>query len=437
MKKNLLVLCFLILPMAIYAQEYAVPQVPSKMQFADLQLKITEAARREIQSDVDALTASAKFFHAKVDRAAMYMPFVEAAFKEEGLPNDFKYLAIQESGYISDAVSTSNAVGFWQFKKLSAQEVGLRVDKTVDERQNIIASSHAAAKYLQKNNFYFNNWIYALQAYQMGAGGAMEALGEVKGGQKNLTIDKKTYWYVKTYLAHKIAFEKAIEDAKSSQPKLQVYEHGGGKSLAQIANEVNIKTDELKEFNKWLLAKRIPEDKPYYVIIPSIEASIVLAGANPIKAGKQPVTTSTALPPEREIVLGEDAYREIILNDIPGVIANQEMTIDELAELLNYDPNKLISYNDLLPHYRIISGQIYYLKTKRGKARIYYHTVQEGESVWIIAQNYGLKQKNLMKMNRISDKDVNLEVGRILWLKKTRPENLAVEYWPGSNTGNN
>ena len=113
------------------------------------------------------------------------------------------------------------------------------------------------------------------------------------------------------------------------------------------------------------------------------------------------------------------------------------MTIDELAELLNYDPNKLISYNDLLPHYRIISGQVYYLKSKRGKARIYYHTVQEGESVWIIAQNYGVKLKNLMKMNRIADKDVNLEIGRILWLKKTRPESVAVEYWPGSNTGNN
>ena len=423
--------------MALVAQDHTVPQVPHRMQFADIQLKITEAARREIQTDVDALTASAKFFHAKVDRAAMYMPFVEKAFKAEGLPDDFKYLAIQESGFISDAVSTSNAVGFWQFKELSAKEVGLRVDKKVDERQNIVASSHAAAKYLQKNNFYFNNWIYALQAYQMGAGGAMDALGEVKGGQKSMTIDKKTYWYVKKYLAHKIAFEKAIAEAKSSQPKLVIYEQGEGKSLAEIANEAKVELSELEEFNKWLLTKRVPDDKVYQVIIPSTEASLVLAGANPSKAGRQPVNSSTALPPMREIVLGEDAYRNIKLNNLPGVIVNQEMTIDELAELLNYDPNKLIANNDLLPHYRIISGQIYYLKAKRAKARIYYHTVQEGETVWIIAQNYGMKQKNLMKMNRIINKEASLDVGRILWLKKTRPESVAVEYWPGSNTGNN
>ena len=73
--------------------------------------------------------------------------------KENGIPDDFKYLAIQESGFISDAVSSSNAVGFWQFKKLTADEVGLRVDRKIDERQNIVTSSRGAAKYLQKNNF--------------------------------------------------------------------------------------------------------------------------------------------------------------------------------------------------------------------------------------------------------------------------------------------
>jgi membrane-bound lytic murein transglycosylase D len=437
MKKKLIILCYSLLPLALFAQEVIVPQVPSTMQFADIKLKITESARREIQSDVDALTASAKFFNAKVDRAAMFMPFVEQIFKEEELPDDFKYLAIQESGFISDAVSTSNAVGFWQFKKLTAQEVGLRVDNKVDERQNIIASSRAAAKYLQKNNFFFNNWLYALQAYQMGAGGAMDELGEVKGGGKSLTIDKKTYWYVKKYLAHKIAFEGAVNEAmaKQTSPRLNVYEQGGGKSLKSIASEVNVDYDQLKEFNSWLLTAKIPEDKTYPVIIPSTEASIALAAANPSTFKEQPVSeTSSSLPPERDIILSEDAVRLIHLNGLPGVIANVAMSIDELAELVSLDPNKLISYNDLLPHYQIIEGQIYYLKAKRGKARIYYHTVQEGESVWMIAQIYGVKEHKLMKMNRIEDSDVVLDVGRVIWLKKTRPEDTAVEYWPGGTT---
>jgi hypothetical protein len=53
-------------------------------------------------------------------------------------------------------------VGFWQFKKFTAEEVGLRVDSHIDERMNITASSHGAAKYLKKNNFFFDNWVYAL-----------------------------------------------------------------------------------------------------------------------------------------------------------------------------------------------------------------------------------------------------------------------------------
>jgi membrane-bound lytic murein transglycosylase D len=435
MKKILIVTSFLISPLFLSAQDFSVPQVPSKMKFADIQLKITEGARKEIQSDVDALTASAKFFNAKVNRAAMYMPFVEKIFKEEELPDDFKYLAIQESGFIADAVSTSNAVGFWQFKKLTADEVGLRVDNRVDERQNIIASSRGAAKYLQKNNFYFNNWIYALQAYQMGAGGAMEALGNVKGGEKHLTIDKKTYWYVKKYLAHKIAFEKAIEKAMQGPSKLKLYANGGGKSLKAIAGELKVDEGQLEDFNTWLLGNKIPQDKTYNVIIPSLDASIVLAAANPRKISTQQAGSSSSLPPTRDIILGEDAYRQIKLNGLPGVIAYEEMTIDELADLLDFYPNKLISYNDLLPHDRIIVGQIYYLKAKRRKARIFYHTVQAGDTVWMVAQNYGVKQNNLMKMNRILDSETNLEVGRVLWLRKTRPESTSVEYWPGPNSG--
>jgi membrane-bound lytic murein transglycosylase D len=270
----------------------------------------------------------------------------------------------------------------------------------------------------------------------MGAGGAMEALGDVKGGEKKLTIDKKTYWYVKKYLAHKIAFEDAIEKARSSTPKLQVYEQGAGKSLEEIGAELKIEESELKEFNTWLLAGSIPDDKVYPVLIPSNAASIMLAEANPTRSDIKTVSTNNSeLPPRREIKLSEDAFRRITLNGLSGVIANQTMTIDELGDLLNTDPNKLITYNDLRPHDRVLVGQIYYLQAKRNKARIYYHTVQEGESVWMIAQNYGMKQAKLMKMNGIADKNENLEPGRILWLKKTRPDNVAIEYWPGSNSG--
>lgn len=173
------------------------PQVPHKMEFAGITLVIRDDARREIQKDVDALTQSPRHYNIKAERAKTYFPIIEKVFAEEQVPDDFKYLSLQESALIADAVSSSNAVGFWQFKDFTAIEMGLRVDKEIDERLNIVASSRAAARYIKKNNTFFDNWVYALQAYQMGAGGVMKTVKDNQSGATRMEINSHTYWYVK------------------------------------------------------------------------------------------------------------------------------------------------------------------------------------------------------------------------------------------------
>src|SRR3982751_3372031 len=79
------------------------PQVPHKMHFADLTLTIRDDARKEIQKDVDALTLSPKHFNIKAERAKTYFPIIEKVFAEENVPDDFKYLVLQESALIADA----------------------------------------------------------------------------------------------------------------------------------------------------------------------------------------------------------------------------------------------------------------------------------------------------------------------------------------------
>ena len=145
-----------------------IPQVPAQLEFADLTLKIAPQAQREIQLDVDAQYRNPTYFKVKQERVNLYLPIVERELRNLGVPEDFKYLVIQESGLIPDAVSTSNAVGFWQFKKGTAEEVGLRVDAQVDERKSISASSRGAAAYLKKHNNQLDNWMTALVSYQMG-----------------------------------------------------------------------------------------------------------------------------------------------------------------------------------------------------------------------------------------------------------------------------
>ena len=108
---NKLIFIYLLFPYLIYCQ--STPNVPEVIDFDKIRLKINNDTRKEIQNEVDALHANDKFFKILIDRVNIYFPIIEEVLKEENIPEDFKFLALQESALISDAVSASNAVGFW------------------------------------------------------------------------------------------------------------------------------------------------------------------------------------------------------------------------------------------------------------------------------------------------------------------------------------
>ena len=181
-------------------------QVPKQMSFGGIQLTFTDYARKQIQANADRLVRSPTYVNILTDRMSLYFPIIERILKEEKVPEATKFLVVQESGLISDAVSSANAVGFWQFKDFTAREMELTVDRRVDERLNIVSATKGAAKYLKTNNHFYNNWVYAVMAYNTGRGGAKKYINESLYGAKKMTIDKKTHWYIKKFLAHVVAF---------------------------------------------------------------------------------------------------------------------------------------------------------------------------------------------------------------------------------------
>ncbi|MEQ8302335.1 MAG: LysM peptidoglycan-binding domain-containing protein [Cyclobacteriaceae bacterium] len=385
------------------------PQVPHKMQFAGMTLTIREDARSEIQKDVDALTQHPYYFNIKVERAKTYFPIIEEIFREERLPDDFKYLALQESALISDAVSVSDAVGFWQFKDFTAEEVGMRVDREIDERMNLISSTRGAAKYLKQNNYQFNNWVYALQAYQMGAGGAKRAVGDKHNGAKHMEIDKHTYWYVKKYLAHKIAFESAVE----GEPLLRVksYQAREKTSLEKIAAEFSVDVDEIKEYNKWARAGVIPGDRPYTILIPEgtydKNFNVLAIAAAPSK----PIIVEAAAPADMKV---------LYINEIPVVTAMPGDQLTTIADKGGVSLSALLRYNDLSIDHKVQPGNHYFLDKKRSKAEQPYHKLVQGESLWLVSQTYGVKLKKLKKYNRIGS-EAQLQPNNMLWLSSNKP----------------
>ncbi|HEX6890877.1 MAG TPA: LysM peptidoglycan-binding domain-containing protein [Chryseolinea sp.] len=393
-------------------------EVPHKMDFAGMTLTIRDDARREIQKDVNALTQSPRHHNIKVERAKTYFPIIEKVFEEERVPDDFKYLVLQESALIADAVSVSNAVGFWQFKDFTAVEMGLRVDKEIDERLNIVSSTRAAAKYIKKNNFFFNNWLYALQAYQMGAGGVMKTVDKNQSGLKHMEITSSTYWYIKKYLAHKIAFE---EDVKGKgQIEVVSYETRSKKELSDIAKEVSVDEAALKQYNKWAKKGTIPDDRTYTVVIPVIgdPGSIkVPASAEPTRdarvADATKATTGT--------FVGSAKGARIKINGIATIKANAAETPAQLAKRAGVDLSDFLKWNDISISDRIEADQYYLLGKKRVRGSEAYHKAVAGDNLWKVSQQYGVQMKKLKKYNRMSNEGP-FAPGATIWLASVKPK---------------
>ncbi len=419
-----IVLMLLLVSQPLLGDEVKIPSVPSEMDFAGMKLKITEAARRDIQKDVDMLCKSPKYFNIKLDRVRLYFPIVERVLREEGVPDDFKFLSVQESALISDAVSTSNAVGFWQFKDFTGREVGLRIDRYVDERMNIVASTRGAAKYFKRHNFFFRNWVYTVLAHMTGRGGAQKYVDEKKFGETKMTINEKTHWYVKRCLAHKIAFEKEVKGSHSQGMKLVEYTKGKDKTLPQIAKELGVDEELLIKYNKWLKRGKVPGEKEYVVIVPVTDKMPKGLEA----ANKQPTIKKPTAKPTIDLANDLNTNKTIFIkiNGIPSMLAKANETIEAMAAEGGVTMHQFLKYNDLKPSDAIKEGEIYYLKKKKNKAKVYYHTAEPGETLWDISQKFGVKLHRLAKMNRMTVLD-KPEAGRLMWLRKTRPKDVPVE----------
>jgi membrane-bound lytic murein transglycosylase D len=114
-----------------------------------------------------------------LERGARYEPMIRQRMAAEGLPGDLFYLAMIESGWSSEAVSRSYAVGMWQFMRGTGKGYGLRVDTWVDERRDPVLATEAAARHLRDLRQRFGSLYLAAAAYNAGAGKVSRSLGKL------------------------------------------------------------------------------------------------------------------------------------------------------------------------------------------------------------------------------------------------------------------
>lgn len=408
-------------------------KTPKSIEFAGITVNLDEDARQIVQKDVNMLMSSRRAMDIKLERMVQYMPIVEAILSEEDVPADFKYLVVQESSLMPDAISTSNAVGFWQFKKETAGDFGLRIDTDVDERKSIHASTKAAALYLKKNNQILNNWVSALYSYRLGLGGIRNLVPKEWAYASEIKVDNKTDWYVLRSLAHKLVFERELADYKPNNPIIFFeYRYCGGKTISQIAEELAVEEAGLRQYNRWLSTERIPDDKEYVTLVPVTQERFaeVKSKALTLNGRTDFIRDDVGFPVLKRLtpsVKNKNLPIFYQINGKKGIMAQEGDTPSSLAEKAKMDFKKFMTYNDLKPKDRLMAGEVYYLAKKTRKAQVPFHTVKSDQTLWKISQMYGIRLKNLLKFNRI-EQVVKLQPGRVLWLRKKRPKSKPVEY---------
>ena len=111
-------------------------------------------------------------------RSQRYLPYIEKMLKKNGLPDDLKYVAVAESALRPHAGSKKGAMGFWQFMRQTGRQYGLTINRRIDERRNLFASTGAAIKYFKDLHEEFGSWTLAAAAYNMGEKGLMSEILE-------------------------------------------------------------------------------------------------------------------------------------------------------------------------------------------------------------------------------------------------------------------
>ncbi|WP_373056021.1 lytic transglycosylase domain-containing protein [Zunongwangia sp. H14] len=193
-------------------------------------------------------------------RANKYFPIIEPILKEEGVPDDLKYLAVIESG-LTQAVSPARAIGFWQIMEGTGEDYGLEINSNVDERYNIEKATRVAARYLKKAKEKFGSWTLAASAYNAGNAGIARQLERQKvSDYYDLLLGEETGRYVFRLLAlkeimtspQKYGFDLEEDDLYAYIPTFKVEVDTVVHDFPDFAKQFGINYKILKIHNPWL-----------------------------------------------------------------------------------------------------------------------------------------------------------------------------------------
>jgi len=200
-------------------------------------------------------------------RMQRYFPIIEPILAEEGIPDDFKYLAVIESD-LMNAVSPAGAKGFWQFMKGTGLDYKLEINREVDERYHLEKATRAACHYIKKGVLKFQSYTLTAAAYNMGSAGLQREMNAQKfNSYYDLNLNSETGRYVfriaaiKEILRDPAAYGFFLDQGQGYTP-LQDYKvvtvSKSISNLGDFAKKYGTTYRMIKVYNPWLIASSLP-----------------------------------------------------------------------------------------------------------------------------------------------------------------------------------
>ncbi len=255
------------------------PPIPEDLEFCGERVPLEDF---DVRERVDREFLVNTYWHSAtllyLKRANRWFPIIEPILKQNGIPDDFKYMSVAESGVIN-SVSPDGATGFWQLMEPAAKKYGLEINAEVDERFNIEKATQAACDYLKEAHAKLGSWTLTAASYNMGVDGIEKQIARQKSkNYYNLFLNDETYRFVARIITlkeifkdpNKYGFYFSDHDLYSQIETFDVKVNYPVKDFADFAKSNGINYKILKIFNPWLRDNFLKNKsrKTYYIKIP-------------------------------------------------------------------------------------------------------------------------------------------------------------------------
>lgn len=333
-----------------------------------------------------------KGFNVWLKRYVQYKDIILPILDEYDLPEELIVVSMIEAGLDPKAVSRAQAVGLWQFMYSTGKEYGLNRNWYIDERQDPIKSTHAAAKYFKDLYKEFDDWYLVLAAYNGGWGRLNRALKlhETSDYWQLYSLPQETKNYIPYYLSAAIIVKNpekyGFKIPKSNPLKYDVVKIEKSADLTVIAKAAGTKLSTIKRLNPELRQPATPNNGPYSLNIPDGKKDIFYKKFSEI-------------PEDRKFAFQKVEHRVQKGENLISIASKYRVLVADLQTI-----NNISNINKLSIGQRLkipVKGGLY----SNYPEKIIY-SVKTGDTLGHIAEEFNTRASEIRKWNNMGSKSV-------------------------------